>query len=733
MMIRAAIVFALFLLSVFVKIHVFWNATGFERGKTTFFWTESAMHFYLTEKVVNGESLSGVDKIAQFPEGVEILKDFTVGMPLVVGTAYKFMSLGMPLDVFILYFQAFFSALSVVAVFLLAQLIFSSPQAGFVSGFTYAIATAASARSSGAFLHEDFAFPLLLFSFLFFYLGILKNSQWRVVLSATLMGFSLLSWHLSQFFLLVFAIVIWIGHIKVGPLRAKVLYSFVTVLLAFALAFPLLRADGIFVSPAFALLIALCVFRYLDKKPVKVRAILAGSIFAVLLACYFFLGFGEQSHVFKIALAKIFSGLVKPSSPDRLDFETRAVWIEDDNSPDLFFLLYYTSLFIPIAAITWIHIFRRRQWTQPQVFVLCMSLVFLVMFLLVRRMLTTEIIFLSLLIGGFVNIPRKHKALVVIPIFLLALVEGEKTWGFNGRSVVERFLKRNVQTERDPVLSTLGTQWDLLAWVKTQTQKDDPILAPIGLSPVLLAYAHRPIVLHSKFESKSLRDKFERFATALFSSEERFLEFFKQSGARYFIYDAKVAIFEGKDSFRYMANKLHLKKDESAYLFHFRPQQLQHFELVYQNQSYRVFRLKEGGKSPEIFAQPIYNEEYLSSKPLSTIFSELKRSHEKMQLGLALLKGDGVEKAIEIFLSLRAWGVLEINSYLCYAHALIGRVEEAKSYCATELHYFPHSVSGRFHLGLLYDHLGDVATAQKYYQMTLDVDPRFGPALERRK
>src|SRR5690606_10978178 len=107
-------------------------------------------------------------------------------------------------------------------------------------------------------------------------------------------------------------------------------------------------------------------------------------------------------------------------------------------------------------------------------------------------------------------------------------------WGFGGRSWIDRTLQSHLKVDRDPVLSTFGNQTDLIDWIKTQTQKDEAVLAPIGLSPVILAYTGRPIVLHSKFESKILRDKFENFVMSLFSSEDQFLEFYKQSEASYF-------------------------------------------------------------------------------------------------------------------------------------------------------------------------------------------------------
>ena len=70
-----------------------------------------------------------------------------------------------------------------------------------------------------------------------------------------------------------------------------------------------------------------------------------------------------------------------------------------------------------------------------------------------------------------------------------------------------------------------------------------------------------------------------------------------------------MAISTRPSSIRYVSGAIPLKKDCVAYSFHFAPENLKHFHLVYQNFLYRVFRV--GGEAPEMTArlqyEPIYD------------------------------------------------------------------------------------------------------------------------------
>lgn len=717
-----------------LKNHAYWTAPGFEAGKTTFFWTESAMHYYLTDRAARGEQLSGIDKRAQFPEGVDLDHDFTEGMPYFVGHLYRLISPKMPLDVFIAYFAILFSSLTAIAVFLLARIVFSSNLEGFIAALFYAVSSATSARSVGAYLHEDFSLPLIIFSFYFFFSAASNKSGWRAAVSAALMCAALVSWHFTQFLLLGFAFSLWVSTFWSAPDK-KTTYVYTAVLVALNLFSPLLRDTGVILSPAFALLFGLCAYSLLPKwKLVGALAVVAGAVLT-----YSFWGFGQQSHVFGIFFDKLRFGLMKPTDPKQLSFQTRALWIEDDNTADPFTIFYLTSFYIPLAALIWIGMFR-EQLKKPnpaRIFALVISAECLVFFLMVRRMVTIEIIFLSLFLGGLILWGKSAKirsALVALALVLIA-GEGVKTWGLNRNGFFEREANSVFGTDKDPGFSTYGDQTDIVDWIKTQTQKDDVILGPIGFSPVILAMTGRPIVLHSKWESKLLREKFESFLTALFSSEARFLDFFTNTGAKFFIYDAKTELLTSRESQRYIADKLEPDKNSAAYFFHFHPEALQSFQLVYQNQSYRVFRLKQPGATPPLIGQPVYDEAYMSSRSLNQAVAQFDQAHEAMKMAISEINEDRLDDAEKTLLALKAAdaGVLEIDAYLCYLNALRGKLDVAEKYCQSELKYRPYSVVGLFHSGLVRLLRGDREGAKRFYEAALQIDPRYEPAIQKLK
>ena len=716
-----------------LKNRAYWTAVGFEPARTTFFWTESAMHEYLAGRAAGGASLTGLDRRAQHPEGVDLRADFTLGMPYTWGTLYRVIGPPCPLDVFIAYAQILISSLTVLGVFGLARAVFASDRAALVSALAYAVSTASVARSVGGFLHEDFAHPLIVGALALFLTGLARRRTWFAVAASALVIASLLSWHFTQFVLLAFALSLVLAEVTGLALPRAYVGIFAGLIGAGALLTPSLRAQGAWGSPAIATLIGLAI--YLAGVPrLGRRAALAPAIMVWVgtSVAYVALGFGQQSHVFGLALEKLRHGLVKPPDPKLLSFETRSVWIEDDNSPGWSSLILFTSLYIPAAAIGASSLGRSGRGVAGMVAAV-MAASGLLLFVIARRMVTTEIIWLSVLVAGVTCVRglKVRRAVLLLGLIPLGL-ELSKTWSFNRGGTLQTFIESHLPAESEPPLSTFGDQTDLMAWIRTQTGADDAILAPIGLSPVILAQTGRPIVLHSKWESRVLRGKFECFLTALFGSEATFAEFAHRSDATYFVHDANTVVREGPDSARYMADQLRLDQTSAAYLFNYHPERLAHFDLVYQNSSYRVFRVGRAPSAPPAAPPPLFDADLARADALTTIGARLMVERAQFKAAIGLSQVDPA-RAEALLLKLRRDGdrARGLDAYLCYTRLALNDLARAESYCRAELAARPHSVIGRFHSGLLAEVRGDAAAAQTWYAATLAADPRFAPALER--
>jgi hypothetical protein len=715
---------AYFVLCLF-KGHAFWNAPGFEKDHDTFYWTESAMHLYLTEKVAQGEDVSGLDPRAQFPEGLNLEKDVTMGMPMTVGTLYRWISPEVPLDIFTAYFQIFFSSLTAIAIYLLALSLYGSKWIAFLTAVLYAVSTAAIARSAGAYLHEDFTLPFLTFGFLSFLEASRRHKTWWMILPAVLFGVALNSWHFSQFLLLAFAATLVVGETRAPLENRRGLYVFTAALFAVCLASPLLRADGVFTSPMMALFAGLSLFFLLSRKPAFVKFGAPLLLFTAMIVAYGFLGYGDESHVFKILVEKLRFGLHKPADPNLLSFETRTLWIEDDNSPNLFSLVFLSSLFLPLGTWGALKLLRRKE--PAALFTALMTLGLTALYLMARRMVPLDVLFLAPATGALLTFKKRSwNFAMAFVLVLFGTFEAAKSWPLNQGGPIELWAK-SLSPSPDPSLATQGDHLDLIAWVKMQTQKDDAILAPIGLSPVILERTRRPIVLHSKFESSVLREKYMTFLDALFGDEETFHKFFTSTRAKYFVLEAKAALFTSPDSYRYMTGRLKLDPQSAVYKMHFHPETLNRFEVVYQNPTYRVFREKTGTPAPPLLPQLIYNEPAFIHNPFAEVVSVLQGGRDQMRKGFELGLAGQYPAAIKEWTELKRAqpGIPELNAYLCLAHLATGEMKLAQDECDEELKYYPHSRTGYYHAGILAEQRRDFVKARELYRHALEIDPRY--------
>ncbi len=178
--------------------------------------------------------------------------------------------------------------------------------------------------------------------------------------------------------------------------------SIFTAILAFvATAFPMLTATAFGFSPAMSILYGIIGYHTFNRRWIA-PLICAGS-----LGIYFAFGLAEQSHVFGLVIDKIRFGLVKPDDPTLLSYETRSNWIEDFNSPSARFLLYTVSFYLPMGLLGLIWTAIRAKVTRENCFIAAYGFIFLFFFVMSRRMITIEVIFLSLGIGSLLVVRHR--------------------------------------------------------------------------------------------------------------------------------------------------------------------------------------------------------------------------------------------------------------------------------------------------------------------------------------
>lgn len=553
---------------------IFSNPTWDAQDETGQFWSEFAFHYrfakFFSEHPPRDWARLARDRDVQHPDTVNDWAEFTVAMEVPVGLLYRWLKPDMPLHVFVVWYDCIVSSLSLFAIFFLARALWRSDGAGLFASALYATLYPGYGRTvKNLFLREDFALPLILFA-MFFSVRMLQQEGARNQIAAALLWLAALaSWHLTQFVLAVAvaaAVLVYLG--KGETPRRPV---FVLMMAVGAVVVPVLWAKQFYISPAMCVLYALSLAVWIDGGRKKAVKVFVGSAAGLLvLGWWLQKSYGEYAHVYQLFLYKLRFLGVKPDDPAMLSQEARLLWEGAFNTAE------------------WAEFWRSLQWCLP----------FSLLAALARRPKT--------------EVARGIFATFTLLLFPLAwLVVRYFTFlGFAAAVMAGGLIARTGIWWKLAVLAAAIWQFAVLdfkplerpqpgpdeyrpvvQWLRQNTPTNAVVLASISESPVFWAHTGRPIILHSKFENRRIRQRYERLLDSIYGSEEVFHKFARQHGADYFVYDAGF-LHSGRESRRYKADRLGpLDADCAAVLFHNAPQRLQRFKPEFAAGRFAIFRV----------------------------------------------------------------------------------------------------------------------------------------------
>jgi len=559
-----------------------------------FYWTENAFHFRHAQMVAEGKGIPVVDIDIQYPEGLNIRRYITPLPDWVSGSLYRLLSPAVPLHVFLIYFVSIFSTLSVVAVFLAGRLLWRSNWAGIISALFYSVSPASFARTTaGSLLREDFALPFIFLSFACFIYTLREDRPLIALIGSLLLTIALAAWHLTQFYLLLFVV----GLVIIFFLQKKHQFPrlsftiFTVITAASALALPVLRAKlFVFSFPlmlSYAMLIPLWLPQRLTANGLKRRLWATLAIVLFLAAALIIQKHsGSYSHVWSLILAKLRFFASLPKDPTLIPFEARVFWAAGfvTPSPKAVLILLSTTGLLGAAALLGpiLRILTNRD-RRAEIILVYFALCFLLLFFIIYRLHVFAVFFLSLPIGYLATI-RGRLLKTLAYLFMAAC------FVFSAYSL--RFIRIGAARPSQVYLN------DVIKFIKANSGKNEAVLSSFPLGPVIAAYAQRPVILHSSFESKRIRDKVKEVYTALYGSEQDFYRVCRQYNTSLFVYESDMTLKSRPGSTRYIAGRTSLATNSAAAMFQFAPERLEHFGLVHQNDDYRVFRVAE--KAPQV-------------------------------------------------------------------------------------------------------------------------------------
>lgn len=435
------------------------------------------------------------------------------------------------------------------------------------------------------FLREDFAIPLILLALVFTVRAMQRGSDVSSnrdagkdrrdvcptfqILAALFWLAALASWHLTQFVMAVLVGAVALVFLMRGEIP-RVPWS-VVVLAAGGVLIPVLRAKEFYLSPSMCVLYGLTLTAWIDGSRRKQLAVFFGATaVCVLLGALLQKSYGEYAHVYQLFFYKLRFLGVKPDSPSRLPWEARTLWEGAFNSADWTEPWHSLQWCFPLSlAAVWMT--RHEKDASVRVWVVFALLLFLLGAMVLRFF--TFVGFAAAVMAAGLWVQRRVWSTLAVPA---AIVWQVATLNFE-------------PLERTPVVPQDYKQ--VVHWLNENTPTNAVILAHISEAPVFWAHTGRPIILHSKFENRAIRERFREFLDAVYGSEEKFHEFCKKNGADYFVYDPGFMLL-ATDSRRYKADKIgDLDENCVVMLFADHPERLRLFAQEFLEGKFRVFRV----------------------------------------------------------------------------------------------------------------------------------------------
>lgn len=609
---------ALLALNVHLKVRHSSSLPRYDRDdETGYFNVESAFQYRYAKMIAFGEKIPTVDVAAQYPEGVRVERELTMPMAYATGWTYRFLPWKIDFQWFVILWVSGFSSLSVLAFFLIARRLTRDPALALAAAAAYSVSWAGLSDLIGTYGFQCFALPLFFIGVACF-VSALEEAKPLSMLWAWGAGAAfaaaLASWHVSRFLLAsVFtaAFYHWARRRKDAAAIARLRAACGPVLVftfAAGLGLDVLRESRFIFSPTMMLGCALWGVAALRPKAL-------GALFLALALVSLVPGHASPEaasygHVYGLLFEKLRHWLIKPGDPNRLGWQARLLWVGPFNSPEpgfLIFTLLPLALMIAPRALGLFDEEPPEAGDSGRDVIDGLALFYAAATAMVARLMPIFIFFFCS--AAALAWPRRRKSFGFGLVLALAALECFKSLAPYSRRDVFMWLSAPfVKTESQPTISFLNERAVLL-WLKEHAGPGKPVAAHYGISGPVLAYTASPVLLNPKFESYSSRAKSYGYLRALYSGEEDFFAFCAKNGARYFLYNTGIVLDETPDGSRYGAGETGLRSTDAAVLFHFFPEKLKHFRLVYENPDYRVFEVAKTALALPPPRDPIYDIE----------------------------------------------------------------------------------------------------------------------------
>ena len=390
--------------------------------------------------------------------------------------------------------------MSVFACFVAAYAVRPSGWIALMCASLYAFVPGSMYRNIATFIREDFALPFLFGSYACFLMCLKEDRRSVASMGAVLLFIALAAWHVSQFFIQLFAVglvlLIVFHGFQILPRRALAIYT--VAMVAASITLPVLREKTFVFSIPLMMCYPIVGLAWLrpggDGWPAWKRIATAGGamLVFVLIALSIQWFTGTHSHVYAVMLAKLRYLGQLPEDPTLLSFQAKMMWTSSFLTlswREIWILYSSTLIFAAIALVAVGNQLLRGQHGPSLTMTLYLAAVTFVLAILINRMTIFAVFFLAVFV--VFAWPRERRSWRFACGALLVVCLTCEVLRYANSSVLPSF--QFVPVRPEPVAVN-----EITRYLRTHTNPGQAVLTTIELSPHIAEYADRP-----RFEPKA--------------------------------------------------------------------------------------------------------------------------------------------------------------------------------------------------------------------------------------
>jgi len=747
-----------FLVLLFIAAVLLRTDSARKSGYLYFDGTSGTNYRYAYEIGQTGSVLP-VDYKAAWPEGIAVAQSRPLGTEYFVGYCYRLVKYFSEMEEreFVRLITRLLSSLLVFTLYALTFALWRNRAAALLAAVLVAFHQPLVKATDGTtFLHIQFAAVILSFHLLSF-VHWKRGLSWRHGLLAAMSCFALLAvWEAAPYYIALFA-VMYALRTGADPDKKRlflVLQS--AAFLAAAVSLPYWSAHrAVFSIPA-AGIYAATIYAFAARRlPLRHNAGLASVLYVlggtVILAGLFKplrAGAAASPAVLEYFLYRLRYFFAKPSDPLSLPEAVRFMWTSDHASPSrysMFHALFPLVPFLPAVIATAVTKWKKdragreergdgsppaaERNSLPILPVSLVALASVAMYISSNSTLVLAVPAVFPLLGLSIYRARKHilsKGIWIIAGGVLIL---SQAFSPNGRFDITRHAAQrlNFQPERGAEfvhLSLGDADQNLVRFLLRRTLVRDPLLALPDISVVLSTFAGRTTLLAPGIETPQMTEKTVSFVDDYYKTETEFFTACREAGIEYVVYSVEFVLDGSSYSPLYLAGRKQLPPASAAFRMHFFPEMLRHFALIYENDTYRLFKVTD-----EI--QPIFTTDH----PIIYQYSILDLNHDSLEqfhrriLNLLLLYTDARDEqarghdqaALDMYNRCIAQAPGYTAARLGRASVLLslGDLGEARKAYLEIIGYAPDNAEALYGLSLCLARLGETDLAEQYVEILL--------------